>query len=237
MATHDYNIDNQTAPSFRSDLNSALQAIVTQNSNATAPSVTFANMIWYDVTNKQIKKRNEANTNWITLGTVDEALSTFLPNSLASQAEAETGTANDKLMTPLRVAQAAAIFGGGFTTLGTLVTTSGSTHTLSGLNLTGYKFLYFDLNGISVPSGPGQSFAIGSKTIGSNLNSSDINYGFFQVSLLTGRGFGLLTATESATASSFAWQNVGYSTATTSVSVSINGGSFDAGSVTVYGIK
>lgn len=79
MATHDYVIDNQSAPAFRSDLNNALLAIVSQNSNATAPATTYANMIWYDTTNNQIKKRNEANSAWITLGTVDESTGRFTP--------------------------------------------------------------------------------------------------------------------------------------------------------------
>lgn len=79
MSTHDYVIDNQSAVAFRADLNSALAAIVTQNSNATAPTVTFANMIWYDTATNEIKKRNEANSGWIVLGTVDEALGRFTP--------------------------------------------------------------------------------------------------------------------------------------------------------------
>lgn len=77
MATHDYVIDNQSASAFRSDLNGALQAIVTQNSNATAPTTTYANMIWYDTAANQLKKRNEANSAWIVLGTVDEGAGTF----------------------------------------------------------------------------------------------------------------------------------------------------------------
>jgi hypothetical protein len=80
MATHDYVIDNQTAPNFRSDLNNALLAIVTQNSNATAPTTTYGNMIWYDSADNQLKKRNEANSDWVVLGTVDESTGTFTPS-------------------------------------------------------------------------------------------------------------------------------------------------------------
>jgi hypothetical protein len=111
MATHDYVIDNQTAPNFRADLNSALAAIVTQNSNATAPSVTYADMFWYDTTNNLLRKRNEANSGWITLGTIDEGTGTFTPSgerALASQAQAEAGSDNTTVMTPLRSAQAIA---------------------------------------------------------------------------------------------------------------------------------
>jgi hypothetical protein len=115
MATHDYVIDNQSASAFRADLNSVLQAILTQNSSATAPTTATANMIWYDTANNQIKKRNEAGSAWITLGTIDEALGTFTPSgagTIASQAEAEAGTNNTNLMTPLRTAQAIAALAG-----------------------------------------------------------------------------------------------------------------------------
>jgi hypothetical protein len=108
MATHDYVIDNQSASAFRNDLNNVLQAILTQNSSATAPATATANMIWYDTTNKQLKKRNEAGSAWITLGTINEANGTFTPSggtTLASQAQAEAGTDNTTLMTPLRTEQ------------------------------------------------------------------------------------------------------------------------------------
>lgn len=114
MANHDYVIDNQSAPAFRADLNNVLAAIVTQNSSAIAPTVTFANMLWYDTANNQIKKRNEANSDWVVLGTVDETAGTFTPTGLppiATQPEAEAGTDNAKTMTPLRVAQAIAALG------------------------------------------------------------------------------------------------------------------------------
>lgn len=111
MPQHDYEIVNQTTPSFRSDLNNALRAIVTQNSGSSAPTTTYADMLWYDTTNNQIKKRNEANSAWITLGTIDETAGTFTPTgqaAIATQAEAEAGTNNTKLMTPLRTSQAIA---------------------------------------------------------------------------------------------------------------------------------
>ena len=109
MSTHDYVIDNQSAVAFRADLNAALAAIVTQNSSATAPTVTFANMIWYDTSTNILKKRNGANSAWINLGTIDETAGTFTPSgerALATQAQAEAGTNNTTLMTPLRTAQA-----------------------------------------------------------------------------------------------------------------------------------
>lgn len=92
MATHDYVIDNQSASAFRSDLNGALQAIVTQNSNATAPATTYANMIWYDTAANQLKKRNEANSAWIVLGTINEGAGTFTPSASITTTEIAAST-------------------------------------------------------------------------------------------------------------------------------------------------
>lgn len=107
MSQHDYIIDNALAPAFRLDLNLALNAIATVNSGATAPATVYANMLWYDTTNDLLKIRNEANSAWITMGTVDQTNNVFNPNFLpATQAEAQAGTDNVKGMTPLRVSQA-----------------------------------------------------------------------------------------------------------------------------------
>jgi len=93
MATHDYVIDNQSAPNFRTDLNNALAAIVSTNSDASAPSVTFANMLWYDTTNNQLKKRNEINSDpWIVLGTIDEGTGKFTPNAAITTSEIAAAT-------------------------------------------------------------------------------------------------------------------------------------------------
>ena len=107
MATHDYVIDNQTAPNFRADLNNVLLAIVSNNSSATSPVVTYANMMWYDTAATILYMRNEDNDAWIRLGTLDQTADTFAAAvALASQAEAETGTDNTKVMTPLRLRNA-----------------------------------------------------------------------------------------------------------------------------------
>jgi len=83
MATHDYIIDNQTAPNFRADVNNALQAIVSQNSNATPPATTYANMLWYETDTDTLWKRNEANSAWISMGVFDESLGTFTPSGVS----------------------------------------------------------------------------------------------------------------------------------------------------------
>ena len=79
MAQHDYIIANDTAANVRSDINSALAAIVSQNSGASAPSTTYANMLWYDSTNNLLKMRDEADAAWITLGELDQSNGIFKP--------------------------------------------------------------------------------------------------------------------------------------------------------------
>lgn len=73
MATHDYVISNQSFPSTRTDINNVLAAIVSNNSNATAPATTFANMIWYDTANNKLYIRNEDNDAWIELFVLDQS--------------------------------------------------------------------------------------------------------------------------------------------------------------------
>lgn len=70
-------IANQTASAARTDLNSALQALASTNSGGSEPSPTFANQLWYDTTSDLLKIRNEANSAWITIGTVDQSGSKF----------------------------------------------------------------------------------------------------------------------------------------------------------------
>ena len=132
MATHDYVIANQSASNARIDINNALSAIVSNNSGASAPSVTYANMFWYDTTNNLLKMRNEADTNWIDLFYLDQsgndaevrATTIQQPNASSnvavkdstgtevltlsppSQAQAEAGTDNLLAMTALRTRQA-----------------------------------------------------------------------------------------------------------------------------------
>lgn len=70
---HDMNIANQGFPAFRADLNSALEALVSNNSGTSAPATTFANQWWYDTTNSILKKRNTDNDAWINVLTFNES--------------------------------------------------------------------------------------------------------------------------------------------------------------------
>lgn len=81
MSQHDFDIASQTASNARVDINNALKALASLSSGGTAPTTTYANMLWYDTGTNQIKKRNEADSAWVTLGTVDDTAGTFLPSS------------------------------------------------------------------------------------------------------------------------------------------------------------
>jgi len=104
VATHDYVIANGTGAAVRSDLNGALAAIVSQNSNASAPATTYAYMSWADTTAGVMKMRNGANSAWISLYELD---GTFLASdiSLAAGSAAApslffTGDTNTGLFSP-----------------------------------------------------------------------------------------------------------------------------------------
>ena len=52
---HDMILDNQTGSSYRSDNNNALQSLATISSGTSAPSTTYAYMLWADTTNNVLK--------------------------------------------------------------------------------------------------------------------------------------------------------------------------------------
>jgi hypothetical protein len=69
MSQHDFSIANQSFPNFRSDLNSALAALASMSSGATAPSSTYANQLWLDTAADPsiLKVRNADNDAWISV--------------------------------------------------------------------------------------------------------------------------------------------------------------------------
>ena len=70
MPTHDYDIANQSGAAFRTDLNNALAAIQSNNSNSSSPSTTIAYQWWADTTANIFKIRNSSNNAWINLFTL-----------------------------------------------------------------------------------------------------------------------------------------------------------------------
>jgi Chaperone of endosialidase len=69
----DYVVSNGTGAAVRSDINGQLAAIVSNNSGATAPTTTYAYMLWADTSTNLLKLRNGANSAWITVGDLTAA--------------------------------------------------------------------------------------------------------------------------------------------------------------------
>ena len=96
MSQNDYTIANQGFPAFRADLNSALQAIATNNSGDTEPSTMFANMWWYDSANNILYIRNEDNDAWIKFAELDQTNDKFI---LSGTLQLDDGTVSAPALT------------------------------------------------------------------------------------------------------------------------------------------
>jgi hypothetical protein len=73
MAQSDQVVQNNTFPVVRADINDNLEALYSQSSGVSAPTVTVAFQPWVDtsVSPPLWKVRNAANTGWITVGVLD----------------------------------------------------------------------------------------------------------------------------------------------------------------------
>lgn len=69
MSVHDYTIDNSSGSSVRVDIESALQALQSQNSTTASNGPTAQLAVftpWADITNNIFKRRNLANNAWVS---------------------------------------------------------------------------------------------------------------------------------------------------------------------------
>jgi len=99
MSQNDLVIANQTFPSFRSDLNNALQALGSLNSGSSAPPTTYANMMWYDTSANILKVRSEADDAWLNMGYLNQSTNKFsiLDNTHVSNTSGgQTGLLGDQ---------------------------------------------------------------------------------------------------------------------------------------------
>ena len=95
MSQHDFDIANQSASSARSDINNALKALASLSSGSSAPSTTYANMLWYDTSNNTLKMRAEADDAWISVGYLDQSTDTFAlfdDTKVVNSSGTQTGT-------------------------------------------------------------------------------------------------------------------------------------------------
>ena len=85
MSQNDMVIANQTFPSFRSDLNSALQALA-----STSNGTSYGYQLWVDTTTTTSNKfyiRNSANNANIEIGTINQTAGTFAANTTGGVTE------------------------------------------------------------------------------------------------------------------------------------------------------
>lgn len=143
----DYNLANQSGAQFRAELNQILAALQSCAYGAIAPTTTTAGQLWIDASeaNPMVRIRNALNNGWIPVGSLTADGFALIGTSdagralmaaatvaaqrgalglgagatfgLASQAQAQAGTDNATLMTPLRVAQAIAALVAGVSNL------------------------------------------------------------------------------------------------------------------------
>jgi len=92
VSTSDYSLANQSGSSFRGDLNNALSAIATNNSNSTDPATTFAHQWYVDTGDDTLKIRNGANNAYVNVSAVGGVGSVNLGLALAAS-PTFTGTA------------------------------------------------------------------------------------------------------------------------------------------------
>ncbi len=72
FSQNDMSVGNSDGATVRADINSALQALASNSSGATAPATTYAYQTWYDTTTNTRKRRNAANSGWHIMGSLDE---------------------------------------------------------------------------------------------------------------------------------------------------------------------
>lgn len=78
MSQHDFNIANQLFPATRADLNNAFVALASNSSGDAEPGTTYPNQWWYETDTNTLKLRNEANSAWIEIATLDQSSNNVL---------------------------------------------------------------------------------------------------------------------------------------------------------------
>jgi hypothetical protein len=176
-----------------------------------------------------------ATTDGKSFGTFTAAGGIAYATSTTALAAIGAGTAGQALVSGGAGAPTwSTISSGGITLLGTLATTSGTTVTLSGLTLTSYKQMQFVLNGVSGSGGFGFVTLNGGQIFNPG-GAANATSGFGFIDLSSG-------ALVCCTANVSNWSGYsfvsGITTASTSVSFVLGGGgTWDAGSIFIYGVK
>jgi len=79
MSQADLVIANQGFPAFRADLNAQLQALGSLQSGSSAPTTTYANMLWLDTSANPsvLKMRNADNDAWVSVLEINQTSDTL----------------------------------------------------------------------------------------------------------------------------------------------------------------
>tara|TARA_R100001594_G_scaffold82528_1_gene117045 strand:+ start:67 stop:1044 length:978 start_codon:yes stop_codon:yes gene_type:complete len=94
MSQADLVIANQSGSAFRADLNNQLAALGTLMSGSSAPSTTYAYMLWADSSNGVLKIRNSGNNSWVSLFKLDGTDICKLTGSTNNEITTVTGAGN-----------------------------------------------------------------------------------------------------------------------------------------------
>ncbi len=81
---HDFDIGNANGSTVRSDLNDALEALVTLSAGSSEPADPYALQLWADTSANKLKIRNNANNAWIIVGDLDTVGLGLAPKANAS---------------------------------------------------------------------------------------------------------------------------------------------------------
>ena len=174
-------------------------------------------------------------------------VTTTLVGTDASQTLTNKSIAASQLTGALPAIDGSALTGiaaGSLTLLGTLTTTSGTTQTLSGLTLTSYKQLMAIFNNVSATT----SFdfklnSVAGLALVPGQGSTQSIFGFFITDLtngvLTANATGVVSGSSSISAGTGPYAGIQntITTASTSITFAVSGGTFDAGSILIYGVK
>ena len=118
--------------------------------------------------------------------------------------------------------------------LGTLTTTSGTTQTLSGLDLTGYRQVVVTMKGVNTATS-------GALSLGNwqfrTSNTVAVTALYVTINLSNSVFLGATNGTTTATSAVFHSYVINITNASTSISVTSAGGAFNAGAVQIYGVK
>jgi len=180
MSQHDFSIANQTASNARSDINNGLQALASNSSGTSAPTTTYANMFWYDVTNNILKVRNEADSSWVDVIYINQStgVTSILNDTLlVSSGGSTTGLLGD---------QNASVWNTGTGTTESLV---------SPAKLAGAISTYFNANSI----GYGQSWVDVTGSRSPNTTYENTTSRPIQVIITSARAVGMLVSSNGST--------------------------------------